>query len=78
MIAKEKILDRLSKAMMPLAVHEMKIEGYSENNIATRLSELAREGKVIGAYRKGTSFKEWQPIRKQEFKVEASGQMIFT
>jgi hypothetical protein len=41
------------------AVHEIPVIGYSENNIATRLSELARAGRVVGRIRKGESFKEW-------------------
>lgn len=49
----------LASSKTPLAVHEMGIIGYSENNLATRMSEYAREGWVEGTYRKGQQFKEW-------------------
>jgi acetoacetate decarboxylase len=61
--AKDVILEVLEKSPVKLAVHEMGIKKYSENNIATRLSELAREGKVIGIYRKGRQYKEWKKIK---------------
>ena len=59
MSAKDKILDRLSNAINPLALFELNIMGVSENAAATRLSEMAREGKVVGRMRKGTPYKEW-------------------
>ena len=59
MNSKQLILKRLRESKDPLAVHELDIFGYSENNLATRLSELAKEGKVIGRFRKGTHYKEW-------------------
>jgi DNA-binding transcriptional regulator GbsR (MarR family) len=48
----------------PLAVHEIKehIYGYSENNLATRLSEMQRAGKVIGKKRAGVHYNEWRWI----------------
>lgn len=57
--AKIAILDRLARSDKPLACHELQIFGYSENCLATRLSELAREGVVIGKTRPGKAFKEW-------------------
>ena len=42
-----------------LAVHEIEVRGYSENSLATRLSELAKDGKVKGRTRQGKAFKEW-------------------
>jgi hypothetical protein len=42
-----------------LAVHELPVIGYSQNNLATRLSELARAGSVVGRIRKSEAFKEW-------------------
>ena len=77
MTAKQKILDRLSKSPCPLAVHELGIIGISENAAASRLPELARAGKVIGTYRPGKPFKEWQLVRPSIFKYEPNGQMIF-
>jgi len=56
---KELILQTLAMSDKPLAAHEMKIIGYSENNICTRLPELAKAGLVEGTYSKGTSYKEW-------------------
>ena len=64
MTAKDLILSRLSESPRPCAVHELHIPGYNENNISTRLSELAREGKVRGVYRRGFRFKEWSLVEK--------------
>lgn len=64
--AKREIIRVLAIAEKPLAVHEMDIPIYSENNLATRLSELAREGVVIGKTRAGKAFKEWSLIFKLE------------
>lgn len=66
MSAKEKIIERLQNSPMPLATHELHIDGYSENNIATRCAELVREKKIAGQYRKGANFKEWF-IPKEDF-----------
>ena len=45
-----------------LAVHEIReagINAYSENCLATRLPELALDGKVVSRVREGKRFKEW-------------------
>jgi DNA-binding HxlR family transcriptional regulator len=57
--AKQLIIDVLAKSDKPLAVHELPISGYSQNNLATRLSELAKDGLVFGQVRPGTHYKEW-------------------
>ena len=57
--AKDVILQRLASAGKCLAVHEFNIMGYSENCLATRVSELAVEGKLFSRYREGKRFKEW-------------------
>ena len=62
MSAKEAIINRLRFSPSPLAVHEFKIMGYNENNLATRCAELAKEGKIIGDYRKGETYKEWRLV----------------
>lgn len=67
---KDLILEKLRWCEGGLAIHEFNLTGYSENNIGTRLPELALEGKVIGTYRKGESFKEWRLVR-----VDKTGQM---
>lgn len=64
--AKTEIIRALAVAEKPLAVHEMDIPLYSENNLATRLSEMAREGVVIGTTRPGKNFKEWKLALKLE------------
>ncbi len=78
MTSKDLILQQLKESRTPLAVHELHIEGYSENNLATRLSELAREGKVIGRFRKGENFKEWSlaTVHEPQF-FEVNGQRCF-
>ena len=64
MTASQLILKRLDQAIRPLAVHELGIYGVSDNAAATRLSELAGEGKVVGTYRAGKRFKEWALVRE--------------
>ena len=54
------IIKRLYEAQAPLAVHELGIIGVSENGAATRLSELAGKGVVVGTIRAGAKFKEWR------------------
>ena len=72
MSAKEAILNRLQFSPRPLAVHEFKIEGYNENNLATRCAELAHDGKIVGTVRPGFNYKEWQLVR-----ADKSGQLSF-
>lgn len=62
MTAKEKILQRLRDFGGFLAVHELKLGDVSDNAAATRLSELARDGKVIGRTRQGKAYKEWSAV----------------
>ena len=71
--AKEAIRNRLETATTSLAVHEFKLLGYSENAIATRLSEMAHAGEVIGTYRKGEAFKEWRLIHVQPIQIRYEG-----
>ena len=73
MTCNDRILEVLANSPTPLAVHEMKIEGYSENNVATRLSELCRAGLVEGSYRKGQSYKEWYLKRGQLELIRKAG-----
>jgi len=57
--AKDLILEELETRGSWLAVHEFFIKSYSQNNLATRLSELARAGKIEGRFREGKNLKEW-------------------
>lgn len=52
------LLNRL-KGQQPLAVHELKIMGHSENALATELSKMATAGLTQGRYRPSKRFKEW-------------------
>lgn len=63
--AKTEILRVLGEARSPLAAHEIRdrIQNYNENNIATRLPELALAGLVVGTKRPGKNFKEWSLVR---------------
>jgi hypothetical protein len=63
---KEKVVRRLQFSPRPLAVHEFGIPGVSDNNLATRLSEYAREGIVVGKNRMGCSYKEWMLARREK------------
>lgn len=44
------------------AVHELNIVGVSQNAAATRLSEMAKLGRVGSQVRPGKRFKEWWPL----------------
>lgn len=70
---KELILQALGNSEKPLSVHELCIEGYSENNLATRLSELSRAGLIEGTYRPGTAYKQWYLKRGQINLLRSSG-----
>lgn len=75
MAAKELILKRLKEAGQPLAIHELCLMGYSENNLATRISELAADGLIVGSFRPGTHFKEWKPAAIK-FDEAGQGEML--
>lgn len=53
------ILRVLGGADRWLAVHELGIEKYNQNNLATRLSNLAGRGLVVGRKRPGFQYHEW-------------------
>ena len=53
------ILETIKREGVFLAVHEFHIRGYSENCLATRVSEMAKDGVLIGRYRIGENWKEW-------------------
>lgn len=61
--SKQFILEELAKSLIPIATHEFKTKQWSQNNLATRLSELAKAGLVKGQYRKRKAFKEWILVR---------------
>jgi hypothetical protein len=57
---KDKIRERLKTSPQPfLAVHELGLIGASKNSAATRLSEMAKAGEVVGRYRKNANYKEF-------------------
>lgn len=54
------IILRILRAGRPLALHEFELAGVNENNLGSRLPELAKKrGLVVGTRRAGESFKEW-------------------
>ena len=61
---KQQLLDYIREVKVPLAVHEFRFIEASQNNIATRLNELEREGKLLSRYRVGKRFKEWYCLTK--------------
>ena len=70
-----KAFDRFGGAMSIPEVARY-VTGYSENNIATRLSEIQREGKLCSRFREGKNYKEWYlPVeQKTEYKfIENQG-----
>lgn len=72
--AKPLILERLKQAGTWLAIHEMKVFGYSENCVASRLPELAKDGLVESRYRENENFKEWRI--KESVAFDDSGQAL--
>ena len=66
--AKQAILDRLAQES-PLAIHELAMPGLSENNAATRMSELHADGMVVGRRRKDKAFKEWRRATPEEIAI---------
>ena len=71
MTLKERIIRYLIFVNKPIAVHEFGWQDVSQNNLATRLSELAAEKKVESKYRDGKAYKEWFVPR-----YEKTGQKI--
>jgi hypothetical protein len=64
--ANDLILRTLAESPVWLAVHEFNIEGVSQNNIASRLPEFAKQGRVLGRKRGGFRYKEWRYVEPQE------------
>jgi len=65
--AKELILKRLNDSIIPwFTPEEMAIEGYSINNICTRLAEMVKEGKLVARFRDGKNYKEWGLVAKKK------------
>lgn len=60
MNAKTAILEVLSKASEPLAVHQFPYIGFSQTGISARLRELARDGKVESVPVPGKKFTAWR------------------
>lgn len=77
MICKDRIMEWIRYCNQPQAVHEIGIIGYSQNNIATRLNELEREGLLISNFRHGKRVKEWGLSDGSKFQYDQSGQGIF-
>ena len=80
MTAKGMILNRLKEAGKPLAVHQFHIYAVSDNALATRLSELAKEGKVVGKFPGGKPYKVWWlpewEAPKIHFDAQGQGEMF--
>lgn len=62
MSAKDKILERLSKASDPLPVHEFNLPGVSQTSISARLRELSRDGRVESVPVPGKRFTAWKLV----------------
>jgi len=62
--SKEYILQELSNSLLPMAIHEFSTHKFSQNNLATRMSELAKAGLIEGRVRRGKCYKEWYLVRK--------------
>ena len=73
--AKHLILMRLQEAGKPLAVHQFHIYAVSDNALATRLSELAKEGKVVGKFPGGKPYKVWS-LPEPKFNADGQGEMF--
>ena len=69
MKAKDAILSRLREFNRPVPVHELNVPGVSENAAATRLSEMAREGLVVGVPVPGFRYKAWKAVTPGELQL---------
>lgn len=71
------ILERLRESDKPLAPFEFNtpthFTGYSENTIASRLPDLARDGKIAGRFRDGKPFKEWFLVKAGQIALPGVG-----
>ena len=59
MTARQKILQRLALADLPLPIHALDIEGVSQTSASARLREIHREGLVIKTKAPGKRFDLW-------------------
>jgi hypothetical protein len=59
--SKTLILENLSTTEWK-SIEELGLYGYSNNNLATRLPELAKIGKVESRYRVSKHYKEWRKV----------------
>lgn len=66
--AADAILARLREFNRPVPVHDLRIAGVSDNAAATRLSELARAGLVVGVPTPGARYKSWM-IQPQDMRL---------
>ena len=79
MTAPELVLRILDFSEKPMPVHQIAEKAremgffYNENNLSTRCSELAKEGKIRGFYSPGVHFKFWAKVR-----AEKSGQLLMS
>lgn len=71
MSAKHYIVACLAASPKPMASHEFPFNGHSPNAIATRLSELQRDGIVVGHYPPGKPYKVWALTANQAFRQGA-------
>lgn len=69
MTAKDLIIERLKNGEW-LAVHEIKLKRYSENCVATRLPEMAKQGVLESRVREGTNYKEWHLVGSEHGRVD--------
>ncbi len=80
--ARQEILRVLAVAVEPLAAHEIVVIGYSPNTIASRISDLAAEGLIIGDVRKGKAYKQWRLapdgalVERQPRKQKSRGRVL--
>lgn len=71
---KDLILRHIDFYRKPRAVHEIEIDGYNQNNIATRLNDLEREGELKSRVRAGVKYKEWY---RESWYLDKNGQFKF-
>lgn len=58
-LARHKIVARLRAASVPVAIHDLNLDGVSQTSASARLRELAREGVVQSVGVPGKRYTAW-------------------
>lgn len=68
MTARQKILQRLALADLPVPIHDLNLTGVSQTSASARLRELAKDGLVVSVPVKGKRFTAWMLTPQSDYK----------